>query len=277
MSPVVGVMNRWIGRTWVVFLSLAVFSSAIADDELPVCKTGAQGQMGSRMHDGAHMTMTALRAMSRDDEARANRILKTMRESLAKYQDYKVALAEGYEIYMPDAPQQVYHFASRSLTIGEYQGDYDLAHPGSLLYEKKFFGGWKLVGAMYSASPRATQSQLDELIPLGVARWHAHTNICLPQGVTERDVINGDLKNGPQLAAAARTERPGDDGGPRSGDRQRLGWMADPRFGFEGTISDESACEAIGGNFHKQIFGWMVHVYPFTSEDLRVAFSTNAP
>lgn len=269
--------NRWASPISVILLSLAVFSSATADDELPLCKTGAQGQMGARMHDGAHMTMTALRTMNPDDLVRAKGILNTMRESLAKYRDYRVAFAAGYEIYMPDAPQQVYHFASRSRTIAEYEGDYDLAHPGSLLYEKKFFGGWQLVGAMYSASPRATQAQLDELIPLGVARWHAHTNICLPQGVTERDVINGDLKNGAQLAAAARLERAGDDGGPRSGARQRLGWMADPRFGFEGTISDASACEAVGGNFHKQIFGWMVHVYPFASDDLRVAFSTDAP
>jgi hypothetical protein len=270
--------KRWYSpMMFLLVLSLSAFSFAIADDELPVCRTGAEGQMGSRIHDGAHMTMTALRAMSPEDTARANEILKTMRDSLAKYQDYKVAMAEGYEIYMPDIPQEVYHFANRSITIDEYQGNYDLAHPGSLLYERKFFSGWKLVGAMYSASPNTRLSQLDELIPLGVARWHAHTNICLPEGVTERDVINGDLKNGAQFAGASRIERAGDDGGPRSGARQRLGWMADPRFGFEGTISDQSACEAIGGNFHKQIFGWMVHVYPFASDDLRVAFSTSAP
>jgi len=269
--------KRWFSPFLLLVLSLAALSSAVADDELPVCRTGAEGQMSFRMHDGAHMTMTALRALSPDDAARASEILKTMRDSLGRYQDYKVALAEDYETYMPDVPQEVYHFANRSRTISEYQGDYDLAHPGSLLYERRFFGGWKLVGAMYSASPNASQSQLDELIPLGAARWHAHTNICLPEGVTERDVINGDLKNGAQLAAAARIERAGDDSGPRSGARQRLGWMADPRFGFEGTISDQSACEAIGGSFHKQIFGWMVHVYPFVSDDIRVAFSANVP
>jgi len=44
-----------------------------------------------------------------------------------------------------------------------------------------------------------------------------------------------------------------------------------------GTISTEGDCQAVGGNFHPQIFGWMVHVYPFQSDDLKIAFSTDAP
>ena len=56
-----------------------------------------------------------------------------------------------------------------------------------------------------------------------------------------------------------------------------MGYLADPRFGFTGTISNQADCEAADGNFHKQIFGWMIHVYPFTSEDLKVAFSLAAP
>jgi hypothetical protein len=59
--------------------------------------------------------------------------------------------------------------------------------------------------------------------------------------------------------------------------RMRVGYLADPRFGFTGTISNQADCEAAGGNFHKQIFGWMIHVYPFASDDLKVAFSLEAP
>jgi hypothetical protein len=45
-----------------------------------------------------------------------------------------------------------------------------------------------------------------------------------------------------------------------------------------GTIADAGECEAVGGNFHPQIFGWMVHVYPFAgTDDLKVAFGMDAP
>ena len=36
-------------------------------------------------------------------------------------------------------------------------------------------------------------------------------------------------------------------------------------LGLGGTISTAQACEAAGGRFFPQIFGWMVHVYPFES------------
>jgi len=35
-----------------------------------------------------------------------------------------------------------------------------------------------------------------------------------------------------------------------------------PLFGGRGSITTETACEAAGGRFHAQIFGWMLHVYP---------------
>jgi hypothetical protein len=159
-------------------------------------------------------------------------------------------------------------------------GDFDLARPGSLLYEKKTFGGYKLVGAMYDAPAADTPDQLDALIPLSLSHWHAHTNICLPNGVTEADVINGNVaaRMRPDISSAARA--PGEfgrGGGAGDAERMRVGYLADPRFGFTGTISNQADCEAADGNFHKQIFGWMIHVYPFASEDLKVAFSLAAP
>jgi hypothetical protein len=123
---------------------------------------------------------------------------------------------------------------------------------------------------MYSAPPTDDPADLDKLIPLSLAHWHAHTNICLPTGITEDDVINGRIRpSRPRFAH---------DDSMNSGMMQaRLGYLGDPRFGFTGTIFEQAECEAVGGNFHKQIFGWMVHVYPFTSDDFKVAFSTEAP
>jgi hypothetical protein len=236
------------------------------------------GQMGSHMKMSDHMTMTDTRTVVPADTQRGEEIIRTMREKLAKYEDYNVAIADGYVPYMEQVPQDVYHFANRSATVAEYLGDFDLARPGSLLYEKKTLGGYKLVGAMYDAPPGDTPAQLDQLIPLSLSHWHAHTNICLPRGVTEDDVINGRVGNNmrPDISSSGATEL-GMRRNAGSGERMRFGYLADPRFGFTGTISNEADCGAAGGNFHKQIFGWMIHVYPFASEDLKVAFSTEAP
>ncbi len=239
---------------------------------------GAMGQMGAHMKMTDHMTMTESRPITPADTQRGEQIVATMRAKLAKYEDYKVAIADGYVPYMESVPQDVYHFANRAATESEYMGDFDLARPGSLLYEKKTFGGYKLVGAMYDAPVADTPEQLDVLIPLSLSHWHAHTNICLPKGVTEADVENGkvDAKMRPDISSTVDSSR---QFGRGMGDamRMRLGYLADPRFGFTGTISNQADCEAADGNFHKQIFGWMIHVYPFASEDLKVAFSLEAP
>ena len=89
---------------------------------------------------------------------------------------------EGYRIFLPTVPQEVYHFTDYAAAQQEYMGHFDPAHPGSLLYVKNASGDYVLVGAMYSAPADYTHEQLDAMIPLSVARWHAHTNICLPNG-----------------------------------------------------------------------------------------------
>lgn len=238
--------------------------------------TGAMGSMGSHMKMGEHMTMTESRPLTPADQQRGELIIQTAREKLAKYQDSNAAIADGYVPYMPTVPQDVFHFASRERTMAEYMGDFDLAHPGALLYERHGLGGYKLVGAMYSAPAAATPDQLDKLIPLSLVNWHAHTNICLPEGVTEQDVMNGDIhgKMRPNISSSFDAMHGYNVG---SGERMRLGYMADPRFGFAGTINAEDECNAVRGNFHPQIFGWMVHVYPFASDDFKVAFSHDAP
>ena len=238
----------------------------------------AMSAMGGHLDMGAHMTMTELRPQTAADVERGQFIIKTMRDKLSKYQDYKVALGDGYQPYLPDASGPVVHFANHDATAAEYLGDFDIARPGSLLYEKTTFGGWKLVGAMYDAPESDTPAQLDKLIPLSLVRWHAHTNICLPNGINEQDVIKGNSGSHmrPDITSAH-----GGIGGRGSSDnagaRMRFGYMADTRFGFDGTISNQADCEAAGGNFHPQIFAWMVHVYPFASEDPKVAFSMDAP
>jgi hypothetical protein len=276
-------MNRKIATSMIaatmLSLALAAFSVAHDMDDMDTGSgggaTGAMGSMGSHMKMGEHMTMTESRPMTPADQQRGELVIKTAREKLTKYQDSNAAITDGYVPFMPTVPQDVYHFASRERTMSEYMGDFDLAHPGALLYERQGLSGYKLVGAMYSAPASDTPDSLDKLIPLSLVNWHAHTNICLPDGVTEQDVMNGDIHGKMRPTVSSSFDPMHRNAG--SGERMRLGYMADPRFGFAGTINTEDECTAVRGNFHPQIFGWMVHVYPFASDDFKVAFSHDAP
>jgi len=179
------------------------------------------GHMDAR---NLHMHMTAMRTATPEDTARAKEVVAQLRAGLEKYKDYHVALNEGYKIFMPNIPQPEYHFTSY------YNGfleafSFDASRPTSLLY-KKTLDGYELVGAMYTMPKRATEEQLNARVPLSVAMWHLHTNLCMPP-------------------------------------RGQLGKADMTKFGLKGSIATEEACDAAGGRFHPVIFGWMVHVYPY--------------
>jgi hypothetical protein len=176
--------------------------------------------------DESHMRMTPVRPATPEDIVRADKLAATLRESIERYKDYHVALADGYRIFAPNLPQPMYHFTNYWNGFLEAI-TFDPARPTSLLYIKKP-DGWELIGAMYTAPKTDTLEQLNERVPLGVARWHAHTNLCLPK---QGGMANADWK----------------------------------KFGLAGSISTADACADAGGRFYPQIFGWMVHVYPFES------------
>jgi hypothetical protein len=81
---------------------------------------------------------------------------------------------------------------------------------------------------MYTAPKKATEDELDRRIPLSIAQWHAHINMCIPPTEKKKEM-----------------------------------WGPNPRFGLAGTIATKEECQNAGGKFVPQIFGWMVHVYPF--------------
>jgi hypothetical protein len=177
-------------------------------------------------HDGhnAHMHMTEPRPQSSEDVARAREIVEELREGIAKYKDYHVALADGYKIFLPNLPQPEYHFTNYVNGFLE-AFTFEPSRPTSLLY-KKTSAGYELVGAMYTMPQRATEEQLNQRVPLSVATWHLHTNLCMPPPAQ----------------------------------RRTADWT---QFGLRGSIVTPEACDAAGGRFHPVIFGWMVHVYPY--------------
>jgi hypothetical protein len=159
---------------------------------------------------------------------------------MAPYQDYRKALADGYEIFHPELPQHVYHFTNNTVAL-ETTIHFDPARPTSLLYEKTPVAetggkpGYKLVGVMYTAPYRSSETELGRRVPLSIAQWHLHTNLCLPPKGAEVDWKGKDAK-----------------------------------FGLDGSITTAEACREAGGTFLPHLFGWMVHVYPFETDPAKV-------
>jgi hypothetical protein len=198
--------------------------AATADEKAN--EQAAVHDMTRGIHDAhaSHMTMTEMRQEAPGDTQRANEIVAQLRSGIEKYKDYHVALADGFHIFLPNVPQPEYHFTSyRNGFLQAFS--FDPARPTSLLYQKTSTG-YELVGAMYTMPQRSTEDQLNARVPLSVAMWHLHTNLCMPP----RDQL-------------------------RSSD-----WT---KFGLHGSITSKDGCDAAGGRFSAVVFGWMVHVYPY--------------
>ena len=174
-----------------------------------------------------HMDFTSLRPGNDADEARAAVLVTDLQHALAKYKDYHVAEADGFKPFHPEIKaQKVVHF-TRSWYGLKASFTFNPDEPTSLLYQRTPDGGYKLIGAMYTDRKAATPDELNQRVPLSVARWHRHVNICIP---------------------------------PISTHMKSEDWT---KFGPAGSIATKEACDAVGGHFFPQIFGWMVHVYPW--------------
>jgi hypothetical protein len=187
-----------------------------------------------RLDAGDHLRLTPVRRATAADSVRADSLLSTVRAAIAKYRDVNVAEAEGYRMFAPGLRnQRVLHFTHGRRAVREHFR-FDPTQPTSLLYRRNEIGQLELLGAMYVAPKRASLEDLDARVPLSIARWHAHTNICVP----------------PPRQRERWAEREGN----------RM------RFGPAGAITTEAQCDAAGGRFHEQLFGWMVHVNAFAED-----------
>jgi hypothetical protein len=185
-----------------------------------------QAMQGHHMDMGPHMKMTALRQPQPGDQQKADQVVQAARKAAERYADYKLALADGFHIFLPNLPQKQYHFTNYAYGA-EAARHFNPDHPTSLLYEKNG-DGYKLIGVMYTAPKYASEDELNSRIPLSVAQWHAHVNLCIAPP-----------------------------------DKRFQGFQQNSPFGLHGSIATKEACDAAGGKFIPQIFGWMVHVYPF--------------
>jgi hypothetical protein len=184
---------------------------------------------------GPHLLVTPLRAHQPGDSARADTLVAALRRSLEKYRDVRIAEADGFRMFAPKLRRQrVYHYTDRRAAAAALVR-FDPERPTSLLYRPRADGTVELVGAMYTAPRWASLEDLDRRVPLSIARWHQHTNLCLPpRGEAER-------------VLATRAGR--------------------PLFGPASPIATRDACEAVGGRFRERAMGWMVHVNAFLGDD----------
>jgi len=209
-------------------------------------ESGSPGGMGDMdMHDShldhshmknmaLHMTWSDPMPPSAADQARADETVATLKKALDRYKDYRVAEADGYKPFHPEFKNQsMVHFTKWYYAV-KAQFSFNPAEPTSLLYKPMPNGGYELIGAMYTAPKLWSEQQLNQRVPLSIARWHKHVNICFP-------------KKGVDPAA--------------------VDWN---KFGPDGSIATEKECDAAGGRFYPTLFGWMVHVYPWETNPREV-------
>jgi len=183
-----------------------------------------------------HMAYSASRPLTPADSARATQVINELRQAVARYQDVRVAEADGYKMFAPQLKNQPQYHFTKNWNAVQNQFGFDPARPTSLLYRRNERGELVLTGAMYTASKRTSEDELDKRVPLSVARWHRHVNWCIPK----------------------RSEK----------DRWYETKEGRPVFGPLG-VSTERECEAANGRFIAQAFGWMVHANVFAGNDLR--------
>jgi len=199
---------------------------------------GDVGPSMSSMAGNGHMYMTPLRPKQPGEEEKAKAVVANVRATIERYKDYRKALTEGYVIANPKLKQPQYHFINNANTR-EADLHFDPSKPTALLYRRTPMQEYKLEGVMYTASPDATEDELNERIPLSMARWHRHINVCwAPE------------------------------------DRVKDYQTAHPKFGMFGSINTQEACTAERGVFHPYMFTWMIHIFPY-EPDFKEVFSMN--
>src|SRR5262245_3192845 len=189
--------------------------------------SGMDGMMMS-MDDSTiatgHLVLTPRWDEQPGDRERAERLLTEARAALQKYQDVKVAERDGYQRFAPMVKRQkVYHYGNRANAF-KARRSFDPAAPTALLYQPGEGGSLKLIGAMYTAPADLTLEELNQRIPLSIAQWHEHSNICLPP-------------TSPPVPLSMK-------------------WRG-------GTLTTEEACTSAGGVFRPGKRAWMVHVNMF--------------
>ena len=166
-------------------------------------------------HLGPHMKWTELRTANADDTGRADQIVQTLRQTLAKYKDYRVTIDDEYAPLHPDRTPKYYHFANKQRRF-QAKVRFQPAEPIALLY-RKTGDGYELEGAMYTAPKGMSDDQLNERVPLSVAQWHAHVNLCFQPDGSRRRITRKQLGFKETIATESEYQQAGKRFVPQAG------------------------------------------------------------
>ena len=71
---------------------------------------------------------------------------------------------------------------------------FDPTKPSALLYYQTPTQRYKLEGVMFTASPSATEDELNQRIPFSIVRWHEHTKFCAAPADKVKEYFGGPPK-----------------------------------------------------------------------------------
>jgi hypothetical protein len=175
------------------------------------------------IQEQARLRLPPSRTPTPDDSVRGAAVVEVARAAVARYRLPGDAEQDGYRLFAPQFKgQRVLHYVNRS-NARRNRFSFDPARPTALLYRPVAGGDPELLGVMYTMPASATPDELDANVPVALASWHQHTNVCRPKGRQEDDI------------AAFMTAK-------------------------AGRITTREACEAAGGRFMAESRNWMVHV-----------------
>jgi len=135
-------------------------------------------EMAAREDDHNHMAYTAPRPGTAADTARALDVVHRLRTATARYSTVASAESAGYELQAHGGMQQrhLMHLSRPGALAAP--AALDPATPQALLYRRDATGQFRLAGAMFVAPKGATEHELDAMVPLSVAHWHRHVDVC---------------------------------------------------------------------------------------------------
>jgi hypothetical protein len=175
-----------------------------------------------------HTRMSEMRdVVSTEGMAHTQRLLAMLRAELARYRDPAAAERDGYRREGEDVPVGALKHYFNDANYRKNLTHLDPEAPPAILY-RRTKTGYELAGVMFTAPIATSMDELDGRLPLALAHWHSHRNLCVAKRGTP---------------ALSREDR--------------------MRFGFSGSIATRDACAAAGGVFLDNVYGWMSHIYPY--------------
>ena len=184
----------------------------------------------------AHLLTTDRRPASAADSLRGDELVVAIRDAIGKYSATDRAVGDGYR-EVPDGdttPLAIVHFFNWRYAVEEAVR-FNPAKPAGLIY-RRGKSGYRLLGATYTAPGASTEEVLDQRVPLSVAQWHQHVDLCVP--------------------------KPDD-----TARWSELGPDDKPVFGPASAIDTKAACDSVAGVFKSRVFGWMVEARVFVSDN----------